>query len=311
VWRQSWPQLLALQLAGQGIPASCHGIVCSNPGNSWNLATSDSRVSFGGGWSQLTTPSMGGGIIQASGAGGTLNFTPAKNVDSFRVWHIQNTGLGTYGLAVNSGTVTTQSTSGTTGYASSAIKTATLGANTLNISEPGGGLLFLDAIEAWDSTMSQVTITNAGWPGGKLADISSGPTGFGPLAAALAFAPDLYVVCIGINDWNNATPLATFTAALTPFLTALQAKADVVLVSPAPSSVGNTGVSNATQQGFVQAMHDAAQSLGIPFVDNWSRFGNWDQVSVMYAPGTTGFIHPNMLGYAEFALPVTRVLATA
>lgn len=307
VWKQSWPRQLASILTAAGYPASCNGSTCANPLNSWNTQSSDGRYVFGSAWSMLMgTPSLGGGLFQAAAAGGPLAYTPDQACDSFRVWYVQNTGLGTMGLAISAGTVTNQSTAGTTGY-TSVTKTGALAANTLNLSWISGQL-FASAIEAWNSQQIGVQITNAGWPGAKLADISAGPTGFNPLGASLAFAPDLYIVCIGINDWNGGTPLATYAAALPPFLVALQAKADVVLVSPAPSSVSGTGISDATQQGFVSAMQSAAISVGIPFIDNWTRLGDWNANQQMYAPGNTGFIHPNMIGYSDFARSIARVL---
>lgn len=310
VWRQSFPQQLAIALTDAGILSTCNGITTANPDNSWNLQTSDGRLSFGSSWGLLHgTPSIGGGLIQAQSAGGNLVYTPATQCDTYRVWYVQNTSLGTMGLAVGTGAVTNKSTSGQTGFKSVTVSGA-LGQQL--ILSWVSGLVFVGAIEGWDSTKKVVTITNGGWPGGKLADISQAtPGSFGPLPAAITFAPDLYIVDIGINDWGNGTPLATFKANLTPFLAALQAQADVLIASPAPSSVSGTGISDATQQGFVSVMRAAAVSLGIPFVDVWNRWGDWNGNQAMYGPGTTGFIHPNMIGYADYAGAIARVLATA
>lgn len=298
VWKQSFPQQIASQLNAAGVSASCNGIVCSNPDNSWNIQSSDSRLTFGGTWGLLHgTPSIGGGLFQANGAG-TLVFTPASSCDTYRVRYVQNGSLGTMGLAVGAGAVTNVNTSGMTAFGSATVS-GVLG-QPLNISWVNGQL-YTATIEGWDSAKASVIITNAGWPGAKLSDISGGVGPFDPFPALLAFNQVLTIVDIGINDWNNGTPLATFITELMSFLTRLLAVSDVIIASPAPSSTAGTGISNATQLGFVQALRNAATALKIPFVDVWSRWGDWNANQIFYAPGNTGFIHPNMNGYADYA----------
>ena len=313
-----YPTQLAAMLTALGIPANAHGAAIGNLGSAHTrINGSDTRFTAGSSWVYANGIfSVGGSLLTASTNTNSLNFTPAANVDSFKVWYVQSGTHGTMGMAINSGSVTNQSTNGTPiGFVASATKTGTLGANTLNLTWVSGGGIYVGAIEAWDSTHPSVCITNAGWNAGKMADLSSvnsGSTGYDPLAGAVAFAPDLYIVSEGINDWDAGTPIPTFKSQYTTYLSALLAVADVIVVSPVPSNTSPAygAASVLTQKQYVDAIQEVCVSLGIPFIDNWRRFGVWN--SAMYSPDPLyTALHPNMIGYANFAWSIAQALAAA
>jgi hypothetical protein len=315
----SYPTQLAAQLNAAGFPANANGICWGVGANNNNRLTGlgDSRITAGTSWSMYTGASsfaLGGQLAQASTNTNALNFAPTVPVDTFRVWYVQSPSAGTIGASVNGGTVTQHSSNGTPAQVKSFTVTAARGMNTLNLTSPLGQTIFINAIEAWDSTAPSIVITNAGWPGAKVSDMSSvnsGAYGYDPLAGALAFAPDLYIVDAGINDWVNNVPVPTYQSQLQTLVTRLLVVADVILVTPAPSDVSQA--SQATQQAFINAMQAVAAASNVPLVDNWTRWGSHAASVGMYTAGGAGngLLHPNMIGYADFARSIARVMTAA
>lgn len=317
----AYPTQLASLLTAAGIPANANGICFGTSLNGLNRLTSglgDTRITSGTSWSMYNggaSAALGGNLATANTTTNALNYTPTTPVDTFRVWYVQSSTSGTIGAALNGGTVTTHGTNGTSGGPiKSFTVTGTLGTNTLNLTTTGGNSVFVNAIEAWNSAAPSVGITNAGWPGAKTADISSvtsGAYGYDPLAGAIAFAPDLFVLCIGINDWATGVPVATYQSQLQTLVTAYLTVADVILVTPAPSDASSA--SQATQQAFVSATAAVAASKNVPLVDNWTRWGPHANNMAMYTTSGlgNGLIHPNMIGYNDFARSIARVLTAA
>lgn len=316
----AWPTQLATILTNMGISANAHSIAGFGSISFEDRSHNDGRVTFGSSWTKFAfaaNQSAGGCLAQATTNTNALSFLPTSNVDTFKIWGVKGGTNGVLSAAINAGTPTTHDFSGGALSIDSYTISGTLGANTLNLKWSSGGTVFVSAIESWNSATPQVCITNAGWSGAGIKDIdstNSGSTGYDAKAFALAYAPDLYIVCVGINDWRSGgtgTSLATYTAKLQAFLTALQAVGDVILLTPAPSHTADASI--ATQQGFVAAMQSIAANLGIPLIDVWNRWGPWSNNSSMYAtyPGGPGDLHPIHIGYADIARTIARVLGTA
>ena len=312
----SYPTMLASVLSTMGYPANAHSIAGMGSGSFESRFTNDGRFTVGNSWSLYTAgngQTLGGCMALATTGTNALSFTPSGQCDSFKIWGIKYSANGTLSAKINAGTATTHSFAGTPTGIDSFTITGTLGANTLNLTWSSGGTTYVSAIEAWNSALPQICITNAGWPGAKVADISANSGGdsgstYNPVQLALAYAPDLYIVSIGINDWTANTDINTWVSQLTTFVTTIQATADVILVSPAPSATSAASVD--TQNKYVQAMKKIASDHGCVFVDNWGRLGLWADNNAMYANlPTPGNLHPNGLGYTDFAHAIARTIA--
>lgn len=313
--KYSWTSQLASLLTAKGIPANANSFMGFGAQTYQNRFSTDGRLSNFTNWNGYSTGGSGantiGGMLAVSNTvGGTFLYTPSSPCDTYKGWGICSASNGVLGLQVESGALVTLNENGANSIVSGNA-TGVLG-NALTVSYQSGGHVFLIGIEAYNSQAKQVCVANAGWPGAAVNDIDgnnqlSSNAFWSPLAGALAYAPDLYIVDIGINDWNatgsGITPIQ-YQAALLAYLTSLHAIADVILVSPAPSAI--SAASDAYQQQFVQAMASVASAIGIIFVDNWTRFGPYEQNTVAYY----NTLHPNMIGQSDFSRPLANILSS-
>jgi lysophospholipase L1-like esterase len=304
----SYPTQLVAMLNAAGITANSHGFFGDGSTLSSNESrhANDSRVQVGSDWTP-TTNSIGGAFyLSGANTAHPLSFTPTSPVDTFIVWYIQNTSNGVLSGNINGGAATTKSTAGSLSLQTMTV-TGALGTNTLNLSWSSGGQVGVVGIEAFDSTKKQVNVMVAGWPGVTAVTASAQDAGYAPLTAAKRVAADLYVVCLGINDWRTGITVSAYTTALTSIVSTLNTAGDVVVVSPAPSRL--TYASQDLQAQFVSAMQSIALGANVPFIDNWSRFGPQASNLGMYGPlGGAGDLHPNMVGYADFARPIMNAM---
>ena len=120
---------------------------------------------------------------------------------------------------------------------------------------------------------------------------SAGGLGFLPL-----LSPDLVIISIGINDLNNAVPLATLTTYYTNILNAAQATgASIVIMSEAPNSISD---GNATWQSYRAALQSLAITYGAAFLDVTAR---WKTYAAANAAGYINNNHPSTSGHNDIA----------
>lgn len=312
IYRYCYPRQLADVLAYMGIPANANGFAWGPPSESGMRWLTDPRVTADAGWGfYFGAPTLGGYLARSTTPGAGLNFTPDNACDIWRIWAMRNTGHGTINAAVGGASQSINTGITPALYAHYDFNAA---GGTLRLSNAGTSPIYIGALEAWNSQAPSVVITNAGWPGSKLGDwsgVNSPASANNPLTAALAFAPDLYIIDAGINDWYKGTPVSTFTSQLNAFLAALHGVADVLLVSGVPSNPGASPTSSqANQQAFVNSMRNVAAARGVPFLDNWTRWGSWYNNREMYSqnPVSTD-LHPGAAGYLHYAQPIGQVLA--
>lgn len=312
IYRFSYPTQLACMLAYMGIPANANGFAWGPPSGGSERWLTDPRVKADAGWDFYTAaPTLGGFLARSTTPGAGLSFTPDNVCDTWRFWYMQNVSHGTINATVGGASEAVNTGEAPALYTHCDFNVA---GPTLRLSNAGSAPIYIGGIEAWNSQSPSVVITNAGWPGSRLGDWSganSPASANNPLTAALAFAPDLYIIDAGINDWYHHTELSTFVSQINAFLPALHAVADVLLVSGVPSNPGACSTcSQATQQAFVTAMKNAAAAHGIPFLDNWSRFGPWANNREMYSQNPIATdLHPGAAGYLHYAQPIGQVLA--
>lgn len=267
--------------------------------------TYDSRVTVGANWftSDTNNWNLGGEIFSANASGGNLSFAPTVQVDTFTVYYWGFNGSGSVSANINGGTPTVVPTStGGSAAIQSFNMTGTLGMNTLNLSWSSGAAVFIAGFEAFNSAQKYISCVNAGWFGSTAEQWAAANSFVSNPISPLS--PDLTIITLGINDWNAATSINTFTNSLQTLITWGQVTGDVILVS---DNVTNSGATQSQQILYDQAMFGVAYNNNCPFIDNWARWNNAAQaVSVGFL--SSDQTHPTGVGYADLSRSVESVL---
>jgi lysophospholipase L1-like esterase len=146
-------------------------------------------------------------------------------------------------------------------------------------------------IEAFHSTTRRVRFANVGISGSATSAWADNTTS---LTAIKAWAPDLTVIMLGINDAQQGIAPATYQANIQALISAAKASGDVVIMSMVPSDP--TLASTVTNEKLYAATLPAlASSNGAPFLDMYNRFG------AFASPLMANTLHPNAAGYADMA----------
>lgn len=291
----SWPSQLKPLVAGSSI-ASMMADSGFGPFSGYTFPDFDPRATLGSGISN-GQPTVGG-ILFAITSTGTFDLAIPTNCDTFEVYYAALSGGGTLTFAFDGGAVvdSVSTNAGVNGYAKRTIPVA-LGAHTLKIGKTGG-TAYIGQIIAYNSAVKEISILNAGWQGSTVADWASVTNAWSAGNTIDDFAPDLSIICLTINDWNNGTARATYRSNLSLIVdTCVAAGGDVLLMSGAPSDP-STLASYATQQNYIDDCNTviAAKSLP-PLINPWlDVFGGVWNAGLMYDAR-----HPNGTGYAGIA----------
>jgi lysophospholipase L1-like esterase len=294
-------------------PNSLGGITSlSGSQNAPNTANYDHRVSFGFGWGFSSVSSTAGQILGAYALESTgptdFTFTPGKAWDTAELYYQGYDAGGTANVSINStgsiGIITTLSPgSSTASYTfNKATFTKTLGNDTFNTRRLTGTKYDFDAFVLYNSTVKEITVMNAGWSGAKAADVVAGTGPWSTLNGLATYAPDLVVVDLGINDWNQATATteASFKASMQSIINAATgAGADVLMIVPLPSGTAN-GIAH--EDAFQTYIHDLATLNNLPILDFISLWGSYATANANGWMSDT--LHPNAVGYAQKAQSV-------
>ncbi len=304
----SLPTQLSNMLNAAGINAHANSWF-GNGGSRGSPSTTlqwDPRLVAGSSWG-VGVNSLGGQSWTATTNTNALSFTPTVPVDTFVVYFVRNSGLGTLSLDIGGAGTTSHSTAGAAGISSATIA-GTLGLNTCNVKYVSGSNVYVVGMEAYDSSKNWVSVCNAGWDGSWSTDWAVTTSAWSNANAIPLISPDLTLICLGINDWDNAVAPATYQANVQVPITKALTVGDVMLLTPTPTDP-NTNASVATQQGLINAMYNLAAANPIALVDNWAR---WVSYAVSNPNGLYfDHIHPNAVGYADQAQNVFTMLNAA
>jgi lysophospholipase L1-like esterase len=255
----------------------------------------------------------GGDLFTATAGATPLAFLPTDTVDTFRLWYITNTGLGSFSYNVDGGTATTINENGSQVFNSVTIAAGSLGIHTLNLTWISGSV-FVAGVEAYNSAIGSVQIINAGWAGATSANwvnnfpIQGNP--WTPVPGVTTQAPDVILLSLGINDWRvtqTSTSVSTYVANVQALITAWKVNSDVILVTPAPSGISTVPL--ATQQQYVAALYSLAATNNLPIIDNFGRWGSFERMNpAPYLFYSSNNLHPNGNGYSDFAQSIASQL---
>ncbi len=301
----TYPANLAADLTSAGVTSNYNGWY----GGSNQTMEFKGTITVGSGWGYSASTSMGGRLLTASSATSSLSFTPVGNTDTFKFWHIRAGSNGTMSYQVDSGSVTNINDNGANAALSVTISGLSLASHTIKFNYVSGGNVYVIGVESWNSAVSSVDVINAGWGASTAGDwAASTSSPWDPATMITSIAPDLVLICIGINDWSTGVPVGTYTPQMQTLITAAVASgADVVIVTPVPSAT--SFASQIIQQGFVDSMADLAVTNGLMRINEFGVIGTYVAGNALglYSDGQ----HPNDAGYAQFGSIIEGVLVAA
>ena len=305
----SFPTLICPRLTDRsGLYASWSSIIGN--GNVTDTRTYDNRITFpnSSGWNFPTEFDAGGqtagGYVTRKNPANTTkyNFAPLNSCDTFEFYYLQTNTTGAWTLSVNDadkGSFNINFATNNPGNYAKATVTHALGTNVLNArSANTANSHYLGGIIAFNAAIKEITVLNAGWSGARTADWNNAATyAYSPLAAMAAYAPDLCVINLGINDANDNVAEATYKANMQAIITAcVNAGSDVVLMVPNPIGNGNQSRLN-TMAGWINAL--AITNGGLSVID--LRVPLVDYTTANAAGRMRESLHPNATGYGVIA----------
>jgi lysophospholipase L1-like esterase/peptidoglycan hydrolase-like protein with peptidoglycan-binding domain len=273
--------------------------------NAPNISTYDTRTSFADGWGFSETEGgqvLGGyGLRGLSGWGSPLfNFAPGKAWDTLELYYSTYNGAASANVSINgSGSIAAFDTSTADAGLVKTTITKALGNDTLNTNRVSGGDYNFEGIITYNSNVKEITVLNAGWSGAKVTDVIAGTGPWATLESLDEYAPDLVVIDLGINDWNQGTPTTegTFKAAMQDIIDASEAAgADVLLVVPVPTGSANGLANQAAFRTYILELADLNDLPVVDFISLWTSYATANGNGWM-----SDVLHPNATGYAEKA----------
>lgn len=295
---QTWPWLLSGLFNTYYAPTTL-GSTC--------LGTANDIWVRGTGWATQGQTSLGGNTcFGSSGATGTLSLTLPDSFDTFTVWYIRLTGLGSVTVNVDGGaSLGTINANGASAMLSQTF-TVTAGTHTINFVGPTGGNFYVIGVDAYLSTSRKVALTNVGVSGTTAAVWSNAAGNAWSSAAAVQnYGADLTIISLGINDAGASSPASTYIANMTSLINAAKTNGDVLVVSMPPS---NGSPYTTLEPQYVAALPGLCTSLGVGYLDLYSRWVSWsDANSYGYFADN---LHPTPFGYADVAQAVFNALKT-
>jgi len=289
----AWPRVLGDLLGGREMSSLANH----------NLADAhDPRMVRGAGWAANSSKTLGGYLIANSTMANAMVFTPQGAFDTVDLFLY---GSSSVAVTIGSGTAVT-----VTGVGGSAISRVSVGVAQAGL---GRGQHAVSVVRNGSATLCGLVcrdaaggleILNAGAAGWKAADFVG--TAYSAAETIGVVDPDLVIVNIGINDYNQATPtvMAAWKASVQTVIDrARTAGADVLLV--VPNETGGAYAGN--RAGFAVAIGELAAANGLRTpVDLGEALGG-------YAAANAGglmydVLHPSPTGHGLIAERIRRAI---
>lgn len=298
----SYPYQLA-RLLGAYVPAASGlGIPPSKISGS-----PDVRWTPGSGWATGNFAwGNGSAYVTTQGATAALTFTGGVLADTYDIYYLQNAGLGSITVQATGGNATTTNTVGAAAVKKVTVSAGAASATNVVTITPAGNLapVLIIGVESSLSTTRKVRVGNAGVGSSTSAQWVALPNDFGGIPAIKAYAPDLTIISLGINDTNGGVAPADFGTALRAIIAAAKVSGDVLVLPPLPFTAAGPAASIALEKQYAAT----AAALG-PMLDLYSRTGLPGTDTAKDLGMMADSVHPNAVGYADLAQFLATKLA--
>jgi lysophospholipase L1-like esterase len=277
----------------------------------------DGRWALGTGWAAAPGDAIGWAgteVYKAAASSGALVYTPGASAgpcDTFDVYYVANGGTPPFTIQATGGAVVTVTPGTQNGiFRATCVAAAASTTNAVSIiTSAVAGSRRVVGVEAYHSSQRRIRVGNAGVGGAASVGWAFAMNSYQSFACIAAYAPDLTIISLGLNDMPSPnTPPATFAANLTAIVNACRLSGDVVLMVPPPPAIG--GSSNLTDgyKALVPVYSALAASLNIGLVDINGRWVSYDILNPLGYYSDT--LHPSRVGYGDMAQAVMSLVRT-
>jgi len=317
--QKSWPQGMQRFNAAPGYLSS----------NSWwgtqgydsaagiTLTGYDTRLAQGANWNPNLT-SLGGKVIRyAPGAVNNFSFTPTYVFDTFEVYFLKNNGNGTCTANVDGGaslgTINTNS-GGALLWAKQTF-TCAKGIHQINLVPNNDAQMFFAGIVPYDSTIPGIDIIQCAVYGATAAIFTPNVNVYDAIPTLKFIAPDATFGDLTINDSNNGTALATYSANLQIAITAAKVSGDYVAMVGPPSNT--TQATNGTLDTYIAVLNALCLSNKCSLVNMKALWGSYANIQPTFPyldtlhPMAAGYQGPPANGYPDIGTAVANLLVRA
>ena len=304
--KDGYPAKLAAKLSALGLDGNGQSFMGNQNASTANTTTFDPRLVLGAGWvveGGIEAPGMN--PFRNNSDTTALSWTPDEAFDTVEIYYLRNTGLGTISWDVDGGSATNIVTTGAEALAKATV-TVALGLHTVNIKRVSGAC-YVAGVVTYNSATKAVDVINAGRPSATTTTMQAAGNAWSPLRGIPAIAAHLYIIDLGINDWNSvgAIAVATYKSQLAIFAAACYAAGDVILRVPVPSDP--TWQTMEIQSQYRTAIYEVAQAGGYVVADMFTRWTSRAASVDKYYDN----VHPNEAGYIDEAEMLGRYLRAA
>lgn len=308
--QKAWPQLLGSFTGGPiGLSSnSWWGTQGYDSAAGITLPGYDTRLNPGANWSPNLT-SLGGKVIRyATGAVNNWVLTPTYAFDTFVVYFLKNTGLGSMTANVDGGsslgTITTANASFV--WAKQSF-TVTKGIHTINLVPANDAQVFIGGIVAYDSTVPGLDVVQAAVYGATTATFTPNVNVYDAIPTLKFLAPALTIINLTINDSNAQTALATYLANLQIITTAAKVSGDCLYMVGAPSNT--TQATNGTLDQYIAVINTLAVLNNCAVINLKTRWVSYAVTNPIFPYFDT--LHPGVLGNQDESQAVYGALMRA
>lgn len=304
----SYPGQLSFELI------TTEGPVAYSLGIPQQASGSDGRWTAASGWQfrygNLAIGWGGAGYYSGpAGFTGSLSYTPNVYADTFVVYFLKDTNNPTVPVTIDGVAQAPLNTQSATKGWGKQTYTVANGLHTITFGSPSasGGGAFITGVESYTASERRIHMANAGVGGATAQDWVSTAVAaeFNGAAGIKAYAPDLSIIMLGINDANQAMSVATWQAAMTTLINAAKESGSVIIMSVIPGTSGNP-----LRSQYRDAAESLAESTGCGFIDIFSRQGTYEKnLAAGFAADEIG--HLTTAGYGDVASAVHEALAVA
>jgi lysophospholipase L1-like esterase len=307
----SYPTLLAGILTARGSKASWSSFI----GNASTLVqnTYDNRIVTGASWNYGAN-TAGGFTQRSSGTATAFTFTPTEQWDTAEIYVFKGEVTAQNAIiagidGVDKATISTMYYNASPGYVfPDIIGGVSPGVHVLNLRgvHATGAVHVLGAI-AYNSTVKEITVVNAGWSGGRSIDWSSGTEAFSPTPVIAPYNPDLVILNLGINDANGSVVESAYMAQMQTIINGIKATgADILFVIP---NACDPSFMSTRLESLSLQMLELINRNSLKYIDLRATLGTYAQA--VAAGWMRDGAHPNAAGYAKIAEAIADAIFPA